>query len=130
MNRDLIKKTAITRWEPTERVYVTESPLFDKSIGVGRTTREAQRIFRELVDDCYVVYLEGRLAGYDKPGRPAKGGVAVHVAVPPQTKTTLTQLAGDLGCTQGEALAYLAAFWRARNTKQPTAAPRKVKKRA
>jgi predicted RNase H-like HicB family nuclease len=120
MNLKAIKRTAVCAWSECDQCYVVESPLFDRCIGVGDTEAEADRIFAELLQDCYVMYLEDRLAGYKRPtgrsrGRPKKNGVAIHVSVQPETKNELASLATQLGCSTGETVDYLLRFWTASN---------------
>lgn len=83
MNKKAIKKTAVLYWCDDDQCYLKESPLFDSVLGVGDTPEEAERPFSDLLDDAYDAYLEGRVPGYTKPGRPAKGGVALNSDVRP-----------------------------------------------
>jgi hypothetical protein len=77
--------------------------------GVGETELEAKQIFNELLDETYVAYLEGKLVGYDKRGRPSKGNVEFHAQVKPEVKAQISQKAKALGISQGDVIAYLAA---------------------
>jgi hypothetical protein len=70
---------------------------------------EARQIFNELLDETYIAYLEGKLVGYDKRGRPAKGNVEFHAQVKPEVKAQISQKARALGISQGDVIAYLAA---------------------
>lgn len=77
--------------------------------GVAETESEARQIFNELLDETYIAYLEGKLVGYDKRGRPAKGNVEFHAQVKPEVKAQISQRAKALGISQGDVIAYLAA---------------------
>ncbi len=107
MNKKAIKNTAVLYWCDEDECYLKESPLFDSVLGVGDTPEEAARTFSDLLDDAYEAYLEGRVPGYTKPGRPAKGGVALNSDVRPETKDRLKQLAKQLDCSTGEVVDYL-----------------------
>ncbi|MBP9811140.1 hypothetical protein KBF38_22740 [bacterium] len=109
MNKKAIADTALCRYDETEQCYIVESPLFDRVIGVGETESEAKQIFDELLDETYVAYLEGKLVGYDKRGRPSKGNVEFHAQVKPEVKAQISQRAKALGVSQGDVIAYLAA---------------------
>ncbi len=109
MNKKAIADTALCRYDETEQCYIVESPLFDRVIGVGETESEAKQIFDELLDETYVAYLEGKLVGYDKRGRPSKGNVEFHALVKPEVKAQISQRAKALGVSQGDVIAYLAA---------------------
>ena len=77
--------------------------------GVAETESEAKQIFKELLDETYVAYLEGKLVGYDKRGRPAKGNVEFHAQVKPEVKAQISERAKELGVSQGDVIAYLVA---------------------
>lgn len=109
MNKKAIAGTALCRYDEKEQCYIVESPLFDRVAGVAETASEARKIFNELLDETYVAYLEGKLVGYDKRGRPAKGNVEFHAQVKPEVKQQITERAKALGISQGEVIAYLAA---------------------
>jgi len=109
MNKKAIADTALCRYDETEQVYIVESPLFDRVTGVGETEIEAKRIFSELLDETYIAYLEGKLVGYDKRGRPSKGNVEFHAQVKPEVKAQISAKAKALGISQGDVIAYLAA---------------------
>jgi predicted RNase H-like HicB family nuclease len=117
MNKKAIAKTALCRFDKKENCYIVESPLCDKVMGVAETEGEAKQIFQELLDETYVAYLEGKLAGYEKPGRPAKGNVEFHAQVKPEVKAQITRKAKSLGISQGEVIAYLAAIADLKNDK-------------
>jgi hypothetical protein len=117
MNKDTIRSTAVSRWEPKGKYYIVQSPLYDALIGAADTESEAWEIFDDFLDDAYTSYLEGRLGGmYGKRGRPAKNRKALHCEVKPETRKELKSLADELGCSQGETIDYLAAFFNAAQT--------------
>jgi len=109
MNRVAIAKTALCRYRNDEEVFVVSSPLFDRVIGVGETKEEAWKLFRELLDETYVAYLEGNLVGYEKRGRPAKNNVEFHAQIKPEVKSLINSKAKSFGVSQGEVITYLAA---------------------
>ncbi len=109
MNKKAIASTALCRYDKKEKCYIVESPLFDRVTGVAETEIEAKQIFDELLDETYLAYLEGKLVGYDKRGRPAKGNVEFHAQVKPEVKAQISKKAKDLGISQGDVIAYLAA---------------------
>jgi predicted RNase H-like HicB family nuclease len=110
MNKKAIAATALCRYKKDERVFVVESPIFDRVIGVGRTKDEAWKLFKELLDETYVAYLEGTLVGYEKRGRPAKHNVEFHAQVKLEVKKLIKEKAEALGISQGEVIAYWAAI--------------------
>lgn len=107
MNKKAIKKTAVLYWCEDDQCFLKESPLFDSVLGVGDTPEEAEKTFSDLLDDAYDAYLEGRVPGYTKPGRPAKGGVALNSDVRPETKVRIKELAQQFDCSAGEVVDYL-----------------------
>lgn len=107
MNKQAILNTAICYWSDDNDCYIVESPLFDRIAGVGDSPEQSHSVFLQLLDDGYLAYLEGRVPGYDKPGRPSKGAVPVSYRLQPSTKAHLSQLAKKLTCSQGEAIDYL-----------------------
>lgn len=117
MNRETIKKTAIATYEPKEDVYVVQSPLLDICRGVAEDANTAWEIFDDLLDEMYIVYLEGKKVGpyhhKQKVGRPAKGGVEIHAHIKESSKAVITNLAKQLGTSQGETIDYLTHFWKA-----------------
>lgn len=110
MNKRAITKTAVCYWSADDDCYVVRSPLSDRVIGIGNTQGEAWELFIKHLDSVYMAYLEGRLAAYEKPGRPRKGLVAFNVSLQPQTKERLVQLALEFSSTQGEVVDFLAFF--------------------
>lgn len=110
MNREAIKKTAVCRFDSEEKILVVESPLLDIVTGASHNEDEAWEIFYDLLDACYIEYLEGKRVGqYQNRGRPAKGGISFNAQVKPSTKQEIATLAKNLGCSQGEAVDYLLA---------------------
>lgn len=109
MNKKAIAETALCRYEDKESCFVVESPIFDRVIGVGDSESEAWRVFQELLDETYIAYLEGKLVGYEKRGRPAKGYVEFHAQVRPEVKSRISERAKALGISQGEVIAYFSA---------------------
>lgn len=109
MNKKAIADTALCRFDEQEGCFIVESPLMDRIIGVHEQESEAWRLFHELLDETYVAYLEGKLVGYDKRGRPAKGNVEFHAQIKPELKAQIVEKAKELGISQGEVIAYLAA---------------------
>lgn len=109
MNKKAIADTALCRYDEKEGCYIVESPLFDRVIGIAETECEAYQIFHELLDETYVAYLEGKLVGYDKRGRPAKGNVEFHAQVKPEVKAQISEKAKALGISQGDVIAYFSA---------------------
>lgn len=107
MNKKAIKKTAVIYWCEDDQCFLKESPLFDSVLGVGDTPEEAENAFSDLLDDAYDAYLDGRVPGYTKPGRPAKGGVALNSDVRPETKERVKELAQQFDCSTGEVVDYL-----------------------
>src|SRR5271170_6417514 len=107
MNKEAVAKTAICRYDVGEKCYIVQSPLFERCIGAAATKEEAWKIFRELLADFYVAYLEGKLVGYARRGRPAKGYVELHAQVKPVVKEEISARAKDLGISQGEVIEYL-----------------------
>lgn len=107
MNKEAIKNTALCYHSTTERCFIVESPLFDMVIGAAPTEKEAWEIFNDLLDETYVNYLEGKLAGYTKAGRPKKNRIGFHAEVKPESKESLKELADKLACSQGEVIDFL-----------------------
>jgi len=107
MNKKAILNTAICYWSDENDCYIVESPLFDRIAGVGDTPEQSHVVFVNLLDDGYLAYLEGRVPGYDKPGRPSKGAVPVSYRLQPGTKEDLAKFAHEIECSQGEAIDYL-----------------------
>ncbi len=107
MNKEAIRKTTICYWSNEDKAYVVESPLFETIAGVGATEKESRKVFDNLLDDAYEAYLEGRVPGYEKAGRPAKGRIALNADVKPEAKQFIKNLADDFQCSQGEIIDFL-----------------------
>lgn len=112
MNREAIKKTAICRYEASEKEYVVESPLLDVCHGIADTKAEAWDTFDDLLNAMYIEYLEGKGVGRYKRGRPAKGRVEFHAQLKQETKKGIADLAKQWEISQGEALDFLMFFYR------------------
>jgi hypothetical protein len=111
MNKEAIRKTAICYWSEEDKAYVVESPLFETIAGVGTTEKESRKIFDNLLDDAYEAYLEGRVPGYEKAGRTAKGRIALNADVKPEAKQFIKNLADDFQCSQGEIIDFLVCAY-------------------
>lgn len=107
MNKEAIKNTALCYYSNTEQCFIVKSPLFEMVFGAAEKEDEAWEIFNDLLDATYVKYLEGKLAGYTKAGRPKKNRVGFHAEVKPESKEQMKDLANKLGCSQGEAIDFL-----------------------
>jgi predicted RNase H-like HicB family nuclease len=107
MKKEVIEKTAVCYWSNDDRCYVVESPLFDSIAGTGDTAAEAMTMFQTMLDDWYPDLMEGKVLGYGKSGRPAKGGVALNCLVRPESKDELGRLSKRLGISHGELVDYL-----------------------
>lgn len=107
MNKEAIRKTAICYFSPADKCFVVKSPLFDMVIGAEKTEKDAWEIFNDLLDATYVNYLEGKLAGYTKAGRPKKNRVSFHAEIKPESKGELKELSEKLSCSQGEVIDFL-----------------------
>jgi predicted RNase H-like HicB family nuclease len=64
MNKKAIAKTALCQYKSSESVFVVQSPLFERVIGVGETEAEAWQLFGEVLDETYIAFLEGTLVGF------------------------------------------------------------------
>lgn len=104
MKREAILQTAVCYKEGDD--FIVESPLFDVVMGVGETEKEAFAIFKNLLDEAYIEYLEGNVVGYEKPGRPKKGGVNLHTLVRPETKALLVKLTTEWEISLGECVDF------------------------
>ena len=121
MNLKAIRNTAICRYSAEDGgIYIVESPLLEIGIGAAPTESEAWEIFDDLTEAMYMEYLKGRTVGKYQPGRPPKGAVHVHVQIQPQTKSEIVALGKKLHISQGEAIDYLMAFYRAKNSEPPS----------
>lgn len=109
MNKKAIESTALCCFDDVEKTYVVKSSLSDRVIGVARTELEAWKIFKEILHETYIAYLEGTLVEYQKPGRPAKGNVHLHAEIRPEVKEKIEKKAKELGISQGDVIGYLSA---------------------
>jgi len=126
MNRDALKWTAITVFDPQEKVYIAKSTIADLVIGVGDTPEEAREIFEDLIDEAYIAYLEGKRVGpYQKRqtarrGRPPKNTVDIHTQVHPDTKKEIRSFSQQAGCSIGEVIDYMVAYWKSQKITEGT----------
>jgi len=117
MNLKAIRNTAVCSYSTEDGgVYIVESPLLEIGAGVAPTASEAWEIFEDLTQDMYIEYLNGRTVGKYQPGRPSKGAVHVHVQIQPKTKSEIAALGKRLHISQGEAIDYLLAFFKAKSS--------------
>jgi hypothetical protein len=115
MNKpDSIMNTAIITWSDDDDCFVATSPLEDGISGVGDTREAALASFRTHVTEHYKAYKAGKHAVHNrKVGRPAKGNITVAFEIRPEVRDEFKTVASALGITQGEALQYLLARYRA-----------------
>lgn len=118
MNKKAIAETALCRYNADESCYVVESPIFERVLGVSDTEEEAWLLFREALDETYIAYLEGKLIGYEKRGRPSKGNVDFHAQVKPEVKDLISERAKELGISQGEVITYFAKVEQVKNERE------------
>lgn len=64
MNKKAIAKTALCKYKDDEGIFVVQSPMFERVIGVSDTQAEAWQLFEEVLDETYIAYLEGTLVGF------------------------------------------------------------------
>jgi hypothetical protein len=114
LKKEIILNTAVLYFDPKDECFVVESPLCDEVIAAAETKEEACQLFVEFLNDTYVDYLEGKLAGYQQPGRPSKDGATLHTRVKPATKDRLDKLSSQLGISLGELVDHLLFFYDAR----------------
>ena len=110
IKKESIKKTAICYWSNEDNAYIIESPLFPRTAGVGHTREAAQKHFEDMLDGIYSQLIKNKVIGYNKRGRPAKGGIQFHTQVRPKTKIYLAKLSKQLDISLGEVLDYLCTF--------------------
>jgi len=115
MNRTVIEKTAVISWSQEDEEYVVRSLHCPMVIGVGETQEEAFRLFHELLDDHFEELKKGRIK-QSTSGRPAKNKARFDAQLDPDIKKALTNLAKDLGVSQGEAVEYLFSHYQASRT--------------
>jgi len=128
MKIDAIRNTAVCRFDKEEKVYIVESPLLDIIAGVAETKDKAWEIFIDLMQAAYIEYLEGRLVGSYKRGRPAKGGLHLHVQVKPETRELLASVAKKFGISQGEAIDFLSFIYSTQYAEAQSGMSRNTKK--
>jgi|LakMenEpi03Aug12_release.lakeMendotaPanAssembly.Ray.scaffolds.fasta_scaffold167775_3 predicted RNase H-like HicB family nuclease len=109
MNLDAIRKTTVCYWSPDDEAFVVESSLFDSLAGVGDTEEEAMQSFEDLLSDAFEAFHQGRVPK-DKAGRPSKNTLPLNTDVKPETKEYIASLAKAYGCSQGEAIDFMALF--------------------
>lgn len=110
MNRNAIASTALCKYDAQQGSFIVQSPLFERCIGAASTEEGARETFKQMLNEYYVAYLEGTLVGYSRRGRPAKGNVEFHAQIKPKVKRGITQIASELGISQGEVVDYLFAL--------------------
>lgn len=52
------------KYKDDEGIFVVQSPMFERVIGVSDTQAEAWQLFEEVLDETYIAYLEGTLVGF------------------------------------------------------------------
>lgn len=114
LSKDTIEKTAVCYWSKEDECFVAESPLFPRTAGTGDSAKKAWNQFRELLSLAYEHLKKNNVAGYNKAGRPAKGGVELHVAVRPPTKELISKISHELDISQGEVIDFLLFFYEVR----------------
>lgn len=110
LKREAIKKTVVTYWSNEDECFIAESSLFPRITAMGNTVVEALKEFAESLEDVYEYIEIGKVSGYDKRGRPAKGRVDMHIQVRPQTKKLIDTFRCGLDISQGEVIDYFASF--------------------
>jgi len=114
LTKDTILKTAVCYWSEEDECFVVESPLFPRTAGIGSTVQKAWKEFRELLSLAYEHLKKHNVAGYNKVGRPAKGGIELHIAVRPATKELISKISHELDISQGEVIDFLLFFYEVR----------------
>ena len=115
IQKDSIRKTAVSFWSDEDNSFVVESSLFDNIIGVGETRGEAFKVFEEMLDDAYVEFQNDKVVGY-KRGRPSKGRVNLHCQVQDLAREEIIKLAKKLGgISQGEAVEFLLLYYQCKS---------------
>ncbi len=109
MNKKAIERTALCRYDETDKIFIVRSPLSDLVLGAAKLEVDAWRLFNELLQETYVAYLEGTLVEYQKPGRPPKGNVQIHAEIRPEVKLKIETKAKELGISQGDVIGYFSA---------------------
>jgi predicted RNase H-like HicB family nuclease len=114
LSKDTILRTAVCYWSEEDECFVVESPLFPRTAGTGASVQKAWKEYRALLALAYEHLKKNNVAGYNKAGRPAKGGIELHVSVRPATKESIGKLSQDLEISQGELIDFLLFFWEVR----------------
>lgn len=110
IKKESIRQTAICYWSKEDSSFVVESPLLPRTAGIGATPEFARKHFQGMLDGIYNHLATGKIHGYNKRGRPKKGGVQFHTQVRPKTKSYITELAKKLDISLGEVLDYLCVL--------------------
>jgi hypothetical protein len=105
-----IVKTAVCSWSDEDECFVVKSSLFPRIIGTDESARGAWTMFRSMLDDAFDDIGQDRVAGYKK-GRPARGGVNVHLQCRAETRDALAGLAAEFEVSQGDVLDFLMHFY-------------------
>lgn len=129
MNKQAIERTAICYFSDEDDCHIVVSPIFQAIAGVGETPKKAWTVFYRLLDAIYLDYLEGKLAGYSKPGRPRKGGTPFNAIVQPDTKKGLSRIAKEFSISQGEVVDYLFFYYQVKRQARTNAINIKAKVR-
>jgi hypothetical protein len=117
MNLKAIRNTAICSYSTEDGgVYIVESPLLEIGAGIAPTESEAWEIFDDLTEAMYMEYLKGKTVARYQRGRPPKGAVHIHVQIRPKTRREIAALGKKLQISQGEAIDYLLAFYKAKSS--------------
>ena len=101
MRKKQIIDTAICYWSDLDESYVVESPFGIGLLGVGTSEAEARRRFLENVEETFAQ--TGAVGG---PYREVK------LVIDSRTESALYELKDRLGCSLGEALTYMSAYYR------------------
>ncbi len=110
MNRAAILKTAVCYWSDDDDCYVVESPLFDRTAGVGNSMEEARAHFIEMIDASLADI--GSHGLHQTSGRPAKGILSINVQVKPATRDAIKLFQRELKLSsQGEVIDFLAFYY-------------------
>lgn len=120
MKKESILKTMVSYWSDEDECFVAESSLFPRITGIGDTEEEAIDQFKSSLEDIHADYISaGKVAGCDKRGRPAKGGLDVHVQVRPKTKERIDRIASEFDIAKGEVVDYLVSYYSAAKNVKP-----------
>jgi hypothetical protein len=119
LKKEAIFETVACWWSNEDMCFVARSSLFPRVLGTGDTKEIALQDFRDVVDDVYEHITTGNVQGYDKRGRPAKGGIDFHVQVRPETKQFIDKFGTNLDISKGEVIDYLVSFVDASNKSMP-----------